>query len=270
MTLLSAERIGFSYTREHDVLVDVTLAVRAGGVEFILGANGSGKSTLLHCLCGLLVPQSGDILMEGESLQHVSRRRRARMVGLVPQRSVALFGITVRDMVLLGRTPHLGVLESPGRDDVRVARNALESVGLAKLASRRLDQVSGGERQLALVARGLAQQARVLLMDEPDAHLDPRYQQEVLGTATRLSGSGLSFVVTSHHPNNALLHATRIAFLGGGQCSDQMDPALGMTPGELEQAYGVPFQVLHGDDGAIAAMPRPKRREEHLGDSPLR
>ncbi|MBN1858092.1 ABC transporter ATP-binding protein [Candidatus Bipolaricaulota bacterium] len=257
MILLSAERISFRYPRGPDVLSGVSLDASSGAVEFILGANGSGKSTLLHCLCGLLAPQMGLIRLQGSPIQNVRRRMRARAVGLVPQRSEALFGVTVKDTVLMGRTPHLGILESPGRQDHAVAREALEAVGLGHLAAKRLDEVSGGERQMILVARGLAQQARVLLMDEPDAHLDPRYQQEVLGTAARLARTGLSFVVTSHHPNNALLHATRIAFLGDGMCTKQVPPGSAVTPEGLEATYGIPFQVLHGPDGAIAAMPRP-------------
>jgi len=259
MTLLAAEHIGFAYAKNEPVLTDVSIRARSGAVEFILGANGSGKSTLLHCLCGLLCPQSGGVFLEGQPLQRVTRRERSRAVGLVPQRSLALFGVSVGDMVLLGRTPHLGVLESPGKDDVRIAEEALDAVGLRHLARRHLDEVSGGERQLALVARGLAQKARVLLMDEPDAHLDPRYQQEVLGRAARLAETGLAFVVTSHHPNNALLHATRIAFLRGGRCSDQVRPASGMTADSLEDAYGIPFRIVHSADGAMAAMPRPPK-----------
>ncbi len=258
MMLLSAEQISFRYPQGDDVLNGVSIDASSGSVEFVLGANGSGKSTLLHCLCGLLIPQTGLIRLQGAPLRDVRRRMRARTVGLVPQRSEALFGVTVRDTVLIGRTPHLGVLESPGRQDRVEAQRALEAVGLKHLAKKRLDEISGGERQMVLVARGLAQQARVLLMDEPDAHLDPRYQQEVLGTAARLSGTGLSFVVTSHHPNNALLHATRIAFLGGGTCSKQMPPELAVTPESLEATYGVPFDVLYGTDGAVAAMPRPR------------
>ena len=258
MILLAAEHIAFAYSNGHPVLMDASIRAHSGGVEFVLGANGSGKSTLLHCLCGLLRSQSGDVFLEGEPLHRVARRQRARAVGLVPQSSQALFGITVRDMVLLGRTPHLGVLESPGKGDTRIAEEALESVGLRHLALRRLDEVSGGERQLALVARGLAQKARVLLMDEPDAHLDPRYQQEVLGCASRLAETSLAFVVTSHHPNNAILHATRIAFLRGGRCSDQVSPITGMTAKSLEEAYGIPFRIVHSGDDAIAAMPRPR------------
>jgi iron complex transport system ATP-binding protein len=144
----------------------------------------------------------------------------------------------------MGRAPHLGFLSRPTAEDWGAAERALESVGLWALRNRSYTATSGGERRLALIARGLAQGAQYLLMDEPDAHLDPAYQHRILGNVVRLANDGFTAVVSSHTPNNALLYADRVVFLANGRVITEGAPAEVITPGNLEKAYGMPFEVI--------------------------
>jgi iron complex transport system ATP-binding protein len=256
---LRADSITFAYIAGLDVLSDVSVSVDTGEVFFILGANGSGKTTLLDCLAGLRVPRRGRVLLDGTPIDRISPRERAKQVGLVPQIHEPVFEYTVGDVVLMGRAPHLGLFARPGRRDAGAVEVALEAVGLAGLRGRVYTEISGGERQLALIARGLAQGAACLLMDEPAAHLDPRHQHEVFAAVARLAADGFSFVVTSHQPNNALLYADRVAFLIEGRVDVQETSGDAMTEEMLESAYGIPFEVVEGTSGSRAILPRVSR-----------
>jgi len=259
MTRLEARDLSFAYQRGFPVLQDVTLSIDEGEVLFVLGANGSGKTTLLDCLAGLRQPQSGDVLIDGEAIDRLSAAERAKRIGLVPQMHEPVFEYTVGDVVLMGRAPHLGLFARPGRADREAVERALEAVGLRDLRTRIYTEISGGERQLALIARGLAQGAACLLMDEPAAHLDPRYQAEVFQAVSRLSADGFSFVVTSHQPNSALLYADRAAFLVEGQLSDDGRPSEAITSESLEAAYGMEFELVKDASGSRAILPLVRR-----------
>ena len=168
---LEAKHLDFGY-RGHRVGNDVSLSLEAGEVLCLLGPNGSGKTTLFKTLLVLLSPQGGRVLMDGADLQQKKRDEVARLVSYVPQAHAAFFPFTVREVVLMGRTAHLGVFSSPSRHDRDVAQAAIERMRLAQLADSVYTRISGGERQLALIARALAQEARVVVMDEPTANLD--------------------------------------------------------------------------------------------------
>ena len=257
---LKADSITYAYTRGLDVLSNVTVSVDEGEVLFVLGANGSGKSTLLDCLAGLRAPRRGRVLLDGTSIDRISLRERAKRVGLVPQIHEPVFEYTVGDVVLMGRAPHLGLFARPGRRDAAAVESALDAVGLAGLRGRIYTEISGGERQLALIARGLAQGAACLLMDEPAAHLDPHHQHRVFATVARLAKDGFSFVVTSHQPNNALLYGERAAFLIDGRVGALGPPADVVTEEALFDAYGIGFELLQGKSGSRAILPRVPRR----------
>lgn len=259
MIRLAAERLTFAYAPGPPVLRDISLDVREGDVLFVLGANGSGKTTLLSCLAGLRVPQAGRVLLRGRPIDRLSPGNRAKEIGLVPQLHEPVFDYTVGDVVLMGRTPHLGLFASPGKKDRLAADRALEAVELAPLRSRIYTEISGGERQLALIARGLAQGAGCLLMDEPAAHLDPHHQHDVFLAVSRLAAEGFSFVVTSHQPNHALLYANRAAFLIDGRTTGDGNPTDVITESSLEAAYGIEFELVRGDGGACAVVPTAAR-----------
>jgi len=258
---LVADRICYAYRLGNDVLRDVSLAVSGGQTLFVLGANGSGKTTLLDCLSWIRTPRSGRVTVDGIRLADLSARDRARRIGVVPQLHEPVFSYTVGQAVLMGRAPHLGLFARPGRDDREAVARALDTVGATGLKDRPYTGISGGERQLVLVARGLAQGASCLLMDEPAAHLDPHHQHDVLNVVRQLADEGFSFVVTSHHPNNALLYADEVVFLADGASIIRGAPEVAITEESLRAAYAMEFEIVRGTEGTRAILPRVRYRE---------
>jgi iron complex transport system ATP-binding protein len=256
---LVADRIRYAYRPGKDVLRDVSLAVDEGRILFVLGANGSGKTTLLGCLSGIRTPRSGRVTVDGIRLADLSIRGRARRLGVVPQLHEPVFSYTVGQAVLMGRAPHLGLFAGPGRKDWEAVTRALDAVGVIDLRDRPYTGISGGERQLVLIARGLAQGASCLLMDEPAAHLDPHHQHDVLTVVRRLADDGFSFVVTSHHPNNALLYADEVLFLADGTTIIRGTPTVAITEESLRVAYAMEFEIVRGAEGTRAILPRVPR-----------
>ncbi|MFO8034631.1 MAG: ABC transporter ATP-binding protein [Candidatus Bipolaricaulota bacterium] len=251
---LQASDVWFSYNEGSPVLRGVDVELHAGELLFLLGANGAGKSTLLRCLAGLLLPDKGRVCLEERELRALSSRQRAQYLALVPQSHSPVFTYTTRDMVLMGRSPHLKRLAGPTRRDREVTAWALQAVGLEELADRPYTALCGGEQRLALIARGLAQGAQVLLMDEPDANLDPAHQHRVLELADALAAEGLAVAVTSHNPNNALAYSHRAGLLCDGVLSCG-PPQTVLNTTALEQAYGVTFAALSGVNGQMAVLP---------------
>lgn len=243
--MLQANGITHSYTPGVPVLRGVSLGLEAGMILYLLGRNGSGKTTLMQCLSGALKPDAGKITLEGRDLHAYSPAERARRIGLIPQLHTPVFAYTVREIIVMGRAPHLGLFGSPGRLDYEIADEALYSVGLSHYADRPYTQLSGGERQLVLIARGLAQQCKVLLMDEPDAHLDLNNQQRVMDIVVRLASSGLAFVVASHMPNNALINAHRILLMKHGKVLASGTPSETLTEALLSAAYDLDTEVIY-------------------------
>jgi iron complex transport system ATP-binding protein len=234
----------------------ISFALGAGEVMCVLGPNGGGKTTLFRTLLGLLEKHSGAITLQNESLENLSRAEIARRVGYVPQGHAAYFAFTVREFVLMGRTAHLGSFASPGKNDVQVANQALESLGIAALAERPVTEISGGERQLALVARALAQQPRLLVLDEPTAGLDFGNQVRVLERISNLSGKGISILFSSHHPDHAFMCAGRALLLAEGRALEIGPPQEVIRADTLQRLYGVPAQVLATEAGVHAFLPR--------------
>lgn len=228
------------------ILDGVGLETHPNAMIGLIGPNGSGKSTLLRCLYGALTPGSGAVLIDGDPIGALSARDVARRVSIVPQESVAGTGLRVIDMVLLGRHAQLGDVHRFTEDDYALAHDVLDRVGARQLAARRLAELSGGERQRVIIARCLAQRARVLLLDEPTNHLDVRYQHEVLALVKSL---GMATIVVLHDLNLAarycdhvvLLHDTRIV------CAGPMAHVL--TPPVLEPVFGVPVRCLDDERG---------------------
>jgi iron complex transport system ATP-binding protein len=259
MKQLRVQDLAFSFHKEQPVLRDVTFEVAANQVVYVLGPNGCGKSTLFNCLSGVYTPQAGQVLLDGADLTHMAARCRARHIGLVPQNHAAAFAYTARDMVLMGRAPHLGLFEAPGRGDYEAADAALAAVGLSHLAGRSFNELSGGERRLVTIARGLAQQSDVLLLDEPDAYLDPKNQHLVQETIVALARQGRAFLISSHSPNNALLYADRVILLKGGYVAADGPPDAVLTAETLSAAYGAAMEIIYvsnnGAQQARAVLP---------------
>jgi iron complex transport system ATP-binding protein len=222
----------------------VTATIAAGSITAILGPNGSGKSTLMHVLLGLLQPESGTVLVAGREQSGYSRRELSQTMGLVPQDEHVTFELSVFEYALLGRAPYLGLLSLPQAADRLVAQAALESVGIASLAHRPVTSLSGGEKQLATVARALAQNPDVLLLDEPTSHLDLANARRVLGVLRSLCRAGRTILWTTHDPNAATAIASDVLLMRAGRVVAHGPVAEVMTGTLLGETYGVPVRVV--------------------------
>jgi iron complex transport system ATP-binding protein len=238
---------------------DVSFSLGAGEVMCVLGPNGGGKTTLFRTLLGLLYRHSGSIRLCGFPVEDCSRSAIARRVGYVPQEHVSYFPFTVQEFVLMGRTAYLGAFATPGRSDRDVAQRVLDSLALAHLADKPVTQISGGERQLALVARALAQEPRLLIMDEPTASLDFGNQARVLERISALASTGISILFSSHDPDHAFLAANRVLLLAEGRALEIGSPQDVIRPDTLQRMYGVAAAVIPlagGGHTCLPAIPR--------------
>ncbi len=259
---LKAQQLAFRYgTRQ--VIDDASLSLSAGEVVALLGRNGAGKSTLLRMLLGLLVPLKGQVTLGDRPLGAYARRELATRVAYVPQVHAAPFPYTVRDIVLMGRLPANGWLRAPLRSDIETAGEMLERFGIGHLADRPYTEVSGGERQLALLARALVQGARTLILDEPMGGLDYGRQLQLLQHLRALAHEGYAVLMTTHHPEQALLAATRVAVLIRGRIESDGPPAEVITPLLIRELYGVEVLSFSSGDGHVGFYPKglqPMRR----------
>jgi len=252
--VLEVSNLAFGFPRR-TVGRDVSFSLRDGEVMCVLGPNGGGKTTLFRTLLGLLPPHGGTISLEGASLESLSRRQIAQQIGYVAQGHSAYFAFTVLDFVLMGRTAHVSVFSVPGRKDREVAERVLESLGIAALARRPVTEISGGERQLALVARALAQEPRLLVLDEPTASLDFGNQVHVLQKISALAATGISILFSSHDPDHAFLTSHRALLLAEGRALEIGPPAQVIRPDSLQRLYGVSVEVLALAGGRHACLP---------------
>ena len=213
--LLQVRSLGIGHGPRR-VLSEVSFSLQRGELLCLLGPNGSGKTTLLRTLLGLLPPQSGEVRLLDRPLSEWSRKALARHIGYVPQAHAGLFAFTVLDIVLMGRAAHVGRFAAPSAKDRAIAMQCLETLGIAALAECIYTQVSGGERQLALIARALAQEPALLFMDEPTASLDFGNQLRVLEHLLQLRERGIAILMSTHQPEHALRCADRTALVGEG------------------------------------------------------
>lgn len=246
---LAARALSFGYPgREVGHGLDLDLA--AAEVLCVLGPNGAGKTTLMRTLLGLIPALGGQVLESGRDLARLSRQAVARAVAYVPQASESPFDFTLLELAEMGRTAHLGAFAKPGRKDREIARSALERLGIGELAERPIGAVSGGERQLALIARALASEARLLVMDEPTAGLDFGNQSRVLEEIARLKAGGMSVLLCSHDPDHAFLIADRVLLLEGGRVLAQGVTVEILGDENLSRLYGVRVHVTEVDTPA--------------------
>lgn len=229
-----------------DVLTGLSLTVSASEVVCLLGPNGVGKTTLFRSVLGRLALRGGEVLVDGRALSGWGRRELARTVAHVPQAQVTPFPFRVREVVLMGRTPHLGLGRSPGRADDRVVGESLDRLGIAHLGDRPYAATSGGERQLVLVARALAQQPRLLLLDEPASDLDLGNQARLLRVVRELADAGMAALMVSHAPDHAFAVADTAAVLGPDGTLAVGGPTAVLTEERLARVYGNPVRVLGG------------------------
>ncbi len=227
-----------------EVLHGVSLAVEAGALLGLVGPNGSGKTTLLRCIAGVLPAREGTVSILGERLEHLSPRALARRVAVVPQSMDTTFAFTIEELVAMGRHPHLGRLQPQSARDRDAIEEALVETGLTGLRNRSITEVSGGERQMAVVARALAQQASVLLLDEPTSQLDLAHQRDVMGLLVRLNRQrGTTMIMVSHDLNLAAAYSDTLAMLVEGRLQCLGRPADVLTAETVVAAYKVEAHV---------------------------
>jgi len=242
-SILTFREVTFGYDPRRAALSRLSLEIPAGSVTAILGPNGAGKTTLLHLMLGWLKPQSGKILLNGLPLREYSPRVKSQWMGLVPQSEYIPFEYSVLEFVLFGRTPYLHPLEMPSQADYRVAFEVLQQVGIMDLRGRALTTLSGGEKQLVLVARALAQRPRILLMDEPSNHLDLANKSRLLSLMRELHNAGVTLLLTTHEPEVATAIATHVVLMSQGRLF-QSGPVDQVFTGEnLSAAYGLSLEV---------------------------
>jgi iron complex transport system ATP-binding protein len=241
------------------VVTDLSVDVDAGDWVGLIGPNGAGKTTALRAVAGL-VEYGGRVRVFGEEVASLSRRDVARRIALVPQIPVIPLDMTVLEYVLLGRTPHLGYLSSPGRADIVASRSALGRLDAAHLVDRRLGSLSGGERQRAVLARAIAQEARLVLLDEPTTALDVGAQQQVLELVAGLRASGnLTVLSAMHDLTVAGQYADRLVLLDGGREVASGPPAEVLTEELIARHYGAHVHVVSDPEAGIAVVPlRPR------------
>jgi iron complex transport system ATP-binding protein len=243
MTTLEARDLTCAYNGE-PVLSNLSLAVYPGQVLALIGPNGAGKTTLLRAMARLLRPRKGALLLDDQQVWQLPPRAMARQLALAPQSNGNTWPLSVEQVVALGRAPHRGWLLPFSARDREVVQQAIQRTGLEHLRQRLVTQLSGGEQRRVVLARALAQEPQILLLDEPTAHLDLKYQTEILELARQLAhADDLAVVVTLHDLNQAALCADRLALLAEGRLLVVGEPQDVLVPSYLARAYGVPVVV---------------------------
>jgi iron complex transport system ATP-binding protein len=253
--MLQASALSIGYERRR-VASGIDLSVRRGEVLCLLGPNGAGKTTLFKTLLGLIPAQAGEVTIEGRPIAALARAELARSMAYVPQAQVMEFAYTVLDLVLMGRTAHLGPFSAPGRRDHERARAALADLGIADLAEAEANRISGGQRQLCLIARALAQDAPLLVMDEPTASLDLGNRLLVLERVRALKQQNYGVVFSTHDPDQARELATMVAVIAGGGLVAHGVPENTLTGPILSSVYGVDVVVERTESGRHVVAPR--------------
>ncbi len=244
--MLTVTKAEFYYDSTHTTGFNkVSLTLKHGEALCILGPNGCGKTTLIKCLGGLYRLHKGSILLDNKELTKLGRSAVARIVGYVPQLHQPAFPFSVLDAVLVGRAPHLDFLASPGKQDVEIAEAAIEALGISHLKNKPYTEISGGERQLVVFARVIAQQPKLLLLDEPTSHLDFGNQIRILELIKETTAEGLPVVMTTHFPDYAFIISNKVALMKEGAILALGTPDEVITEENLYNVYGVKVKVMH-------------------------
>ena len=248
---LEVENLTFGYT-QGALFQGLTLSFVEGEFTAILGRNGAGKTTLLKLLAGVLSPWSDGVRVYREAMSLIPARKRARLIGFVPQERLAKVPLTVREIVTLGRLPYLGTFSKLSLNDEAVISRELSALSLNGLANRKFSELSGGERQRVLIARALVQEPKILLLDEPTAHLDLQFQKEIMDTLESLSvNRSLTVIFAMHNVSLALRYAKRIVLLEQGRVMADGAPEEIRASGVLESVYGSGITLLEEKEAEV-------------------
>lgn len=251
---LIVNNLSFSY-KDKQVLNNISFEIKEGDFVCVLGKNGVGKSTLFKLLLGFLKKQSGNILISNKELEHYSRKELAREIAYIPQYSTSAFNYSVFDTVLMGTTCRLDTLGSPKAKEKQIALEALKQFKIQHLSHKYSDSISGGERQLVVLARAIAQGSKILILDEPTANLDYGNQVRVMKTISNLKSQGYSIILSTHNPEQALWFSDKVMLLDNqkilsfGSTKDVINSTV------LEKIYGIKIDLIE-KDGKTLCFPK--------------
>jgi iron complex transport system ATP-binding protein len=251
--MLNIKNLCFSHNHGGpDILKGISIAIDEGRMTTLLGPNGSGKTTLFKCIAGLWKPRQGSILLGDRDVMKLSYGQRAGIIAVVPQDHEPPFPYTVADVVLMGRASHVSLFSTPEKEDVAKAEEAMETTDIIHLRKRHYTKISGGERQLVLIARALAQETPVLILDEPTSHLDFRNQIVILSKVREIvRQKGLTVLMTLHDPNMAMQFSDTVAMISGGEIMAGGAPYDVLTRENLLAMYGIDCTVIRNNGTAM-------------------
>lgn len=235
----------FSYKIESRLLYDLSFSLNQGDILSIAGKNGSGKSTLLKCVMGYIKDFTGCVLFDGSDIKTIKPKELSKIVAYVPQLSEVYFDFTVEDFVLMGRNSHLRYLEMPKKEDVEIVAKTAENLGISHLLKSKINEISGGEQQLAYIARALVQEPKILVFDEPTSALDYSNSVKIIELIKRLSKEGYIIIITCHNPDYSFeLNSVSLMLFGNGKYIFGKTSDI-MTAENLSELYGVRIQVVN-------------------------
>ena len=252
---LEIRDLRFSY-REHQVLNGISLTISDGEMVSLLGRNGAGKTTLLRLIPGFLRAPSSSILIDGKPVEEMSLRERATFMAYIPQITRSVFPYSVRTSILMGCSNRLGLFRNPGPAEEQRVEEVIELLNLQEIASRNMETISGGERQLVLIARALMQDARLLILDEPTSFLDYSNQLLVLEKVEDLVRRGYSCIYSTHNPDLALMHSTRSVIMDDGRIVFDQNPSALLGSDVLSKVYGRNIKVVETENGGMVCIPQ--------------
>ena len=250
--MLSVKNLSFAYKPGEKILDDISFDAPEGRLIAVLGPNGAGKSTLFKCILGFMNKFDGEIYLGDKEIRQMTRKEIANMAAYIPQSETPVFNYTAFDAVLMGTTGMLSALQRPGKEQEEIARKAIDYLGISYLSEKGINEISGGERQLVFLARAMAQQAKILIMDEPTANLDYGNQQHVLNHVQNMTKEGYTILLSTHNPEHALQYATHILsikdhkILAEGEADEVLNEDL------IEKIYGLKVTIIETEvDGKM-------------------
>jgi iron complex transport system ATP-binding protein len=243
--MLEIKNAEFSYDKKRNVFEGINFSIQKSDVLCILGPNGSGKTTLLKCLTNILEPTNGQVLLDNKDVRSLSRKEISKKIAYLPQTHAALFPFPALEVAVMGRAPHMKITDAPTEADYDIAKANLEMLGISHLAERPYTKISGGQRQLVLIAMVLTQEPEILLLDEPTSHLDFGNQVRLLELIERFATKELTVVFTSHYPDHAFHLSCKVALMNNKQLTYVGDCETALTAENLKEIYGIDVKVVY-------------------------
>ena len=252
---LSVDKLHFKYDKT-EILKGISFEVESGDLLCILGPNGSGKTTLFKCILGFLNPHKGEVSINNENIRNIKRPDLAKKIAYIPQAHIPSFNYTVLDVVLMGRVSYVGTFSSLQDSDYDIAIEALEKLRILHLIDKGYGEISGGERQLVLIARAITQNSRILIMDEPTANLDYGNQVTVLKEVKKLSEEGYIIIMSSHNPDHAFLYSNKVLMMKKGEVVSIGSPNEVVDENKLSTLYSVDMELINIKNGHKICVPK--------------